>query len=95
MKPADLICLFHALAGMCIGWMSGARTGTLMALLLACGGLAAGLITGFLLGRLPRAIRITRGEVPPKHRMFAAVLGFSSVALGAVFWWTCLSSICS
>ena len=95
MKPADLICLFHALTGMCIGWMCGARTATLTALLLACGGLVAGLITDFLVGRLPRAIRMARVKVPRKHRLFAAMFGFSGVALGAIFWWTCLSSICS
>jgi hypothetical protein len=95
MTLSDLVCLFHTLAGMCIGWMYGAQSSALASVVGGFGGLFAGMFTGFLLGHLPKAIRVTRAEVPQKHRMFAAAFGVIGLAAGALFWWACFNSVCN
>ena len=93
MRAADLICLFHALAGMCLGWMAGFRTNALHGVSFAVLGLLAGLLTGFLLGRLPKSVPLVFGNLSQKYRLFA--VGFSVIAVlaGVLFWWTCLNSV--
>jgi len=93
MKLPDLICLFHGLSGMCFGWMNGVRTNALSGLFLSAAGLLAGIVTGFFLGRLHRAMRLALPPHRPTERLFAGTFSLLGVVFGAAFWWVCLVSV--
>ena len=87
----ELAMLFHSLIGLCAGWMLGARHSVLMGLLAASVGCAAGFVAGFLVSRVPRAVRMMRGGEPVKHRWLATAYALCGVGLGIAFWSACIS----
>jgi hypothetical protein len=91
MTPADLICLFHGLTGLCVGWIYGANAGVLPGVVASGAGLIGGIITGFLVGHLPRAVRMTWENNSRKYRWLAGGFGLVGFAMGFAFWWACLN----
>jgi hypothetical protein len=91
MSAPDLVCLFHGLAGLCVGWIWAAPVGAFAGIAIAVVGFTAGIITGFLVGRLPRAVQMSRKEGTRKCRLLAGLLGILGSTMGIAFWWFSVS----
>jgi hypothetical protein len=87
----ELAILFHSLIGLCAGWMLGARHSFVFGLLMASVGCAAGFVAGFLMSRIPKALRLIRTDAPMKHRCLATAYALSGVGLGLAFWSACIN----
>jgi hypothetical protein len=91
----EILSLFHALAGLCVGWLCGALHGALAGIIAALGGCCAGLIAGFLTTRLPQTVNAATSRICRKHKLMGAFFAISGhlvwISLGAAFWWSWLS----
>lgn len=88
---SDIAVLFHGLIGLCAGWLIGAQSGWLAGLLGAPLGCTAGLFAGFLVCRVPKALRLMVQKSSPKHRMLATVFAIGGLGVGIAFWSVCLN----
>ena len=91
MSAADMVSLFHGLAGLCVGWIWAAPAGAFAGIATAMMGFTGGIITGFLVGRLPRAVQMSRKDGSRKYRFLAGLLGILGSAMGIAFWWISVS----
>jgi hypothetical protein len=93
-NPLQLLNLFHALMGLCVGWFWGSRFGVPIGIAAAVGGAALGLVAGILISEMPGRIRSARARIS-NNRPLAIVLATSAhliwLAVGISFWWICLS----
>jgi len=90
---AEMIILFHGLTGLCAGWIWGARLGILSETAASLTGCILGLITGFLVSRLSRSVRLVNADIRTKYRVVAALVAFSGVATGIAFWSACFNCV--
>ena len=91
----EILSLFHALAGLCAGWICGTFHGALAGIIAAAGGCIAGLTVGFLITRLPGVVNAATARIWRKHKLLGTLIAISSysvwIGLGAAFWWWWLS----
>ncbi len=83
---AEIILLFHSLTGLCAGWILGERRGILTGLAMASIGCAIGMGAGFLIARVPKAVRLAKARIPRKQRLLATLYTVFTVGLGIAFW---------
>lgn len=90
MRFADIAILFHGLTGLCAGWLLGSRQSVPLAFVLAALGCATGIAAGFLIGRLPKAVRLVGARIPRKYRVLATLFAMCGLGVGVAFWTACL-----
>ncbi len=88
----ETLGLFHALAGLCVGWVWGALHGVLAGISASLGGCILGFIVGFLITYLPREVNVAAARIGRKNRRLAGALFAVSghliwLGLGVAFWW--------
>jgi hypothetical protein len=87
----ETLSLFHALAGMCIGWSWGALHGVLVGIGVSLAGCAVGFVLGFLMTHLPQDVHVVTARIGRRHRLVRALCGIAGhlvwLGLGAAFWW--------
>jgi hypothetical protein len=88
----DTIWLFHALAGLCAGWLWGADYGDLAGTGAAWGGGALGFTVGFLATRAPHEVNMAAARI---SRRLGLPGGFCTISghllwlgLTVAFWWS-------
>ena len=87
----ETLSLFHALAGLCAGWMWGALHGLIAGVSASMGGWILGFIVGFVITRLPREVNVAAARIGRQHRRLALALFVMSghliwFGLGVAFW---------
>ena len=92
----ETLSLFHALAGLCVGWSLTALHGVLAGIGASLGGCAVGFIVGFLMTYLPHEVKVTAtARIRRNHRLLSALFATAGhlvwLGLGVTFWWTCVS----
>jgi hypothetical protein len=92
-RLAEIIALFHALVGLCAGWIWGARSGVASGIGFSLAGCALGLVTGFLVSRLPRACGLIRQSIAPKFRFLAFLFAICGFVAGVAFWLACINCV--
>lgn len=87
----EMLSLFHALAGLCVGWIWGARHGVLAGIGASLGGSAVGFIVGLLMIQLPQAVIVATARIGRRHRLLRALFAIAGhlvwLGLGFTFWW--------
>jgi hypothetical protein len=83
---AEITLLFHSLTGMCAGWMFGSRHGVISGLALGLAGTLIGMAAGFLIARMPKAIRLVSMRIPGKYRVLATLYTVFTFGFGVAFW---------
>lgn len=87
----ETLSLFHALAGLCVGWSWTALHGVLAGMGASLGGCAVGFIVGFLVTYLPKEVNVATRRIRPKHRLLSALVAIVGhlvwLGLGVAFWW--------
>jgi hypothetical protein len=90
---AEIVILFHALVGLCAGWIWGGhfsaipRTGALLT------GCLFGIVSGFLLARSPGAVRLIAEDISGPHRFLAVLFAVSGVVVAITFWSVCFNCL--
>jgi hypothetical protein len=94
----ETLGLFHALAGLCVGWSWGVLHGTLAGIGASTGGCAVGLFVGFLMTHLPREVNVARVRIGRRHRLLGAFFAIAGhlvwLGLGVSFWWALVTVLC-
>jgi hypothetical protein len=87
----ETLSLFHALAGLCVGWSWTALHGVLAGIGASLGWCAVGFIVGFLMTYLPKEVHVATTRIRPKHRLLSALFAIVGhlvwLGLGVAFWW--------
>lgn len=90
----DTIWLFHALAGLCAGWLWGADYGGLAGAVAAWGGGTLGFIVGFLATPAPHEMNIAATRISQRVGLPGKFFTISGHLLGlgllVAFWWSCV-----
>jgi len=91
----ETVSLFHALAGLCVGWLWGVRQGVLRGIGALLGGCIVGFIVGYLMAHMPQEVHAATTSISRRHRLLGTLLAISGylvwVGLGVAFWWFCVS----
>jgi hypothetical protein len=90
---AEIVVLFHALVGLCVGWVWGSRTSVLGGISMCVVGCAMGLVSGFLISCVPRACGLVGANLTAKFRLLALMLVASGLTAAVAFWVACYNCI--
>jgi hypothetical protein len=87
----ETLSLFHALAGLCVGWSWTAFHGVLAGIGASLAGCAVGFTVGFLMTCLPKEVNVAATRIRPKHKLLSALFAMVGhlvwLSLGVAFWW--------
>ena len=87
----ETLSLFHALAGLCVGWSWAVLHGALAGIGASLAGGTVGFIVGFLMTYLPPEVEVATTRIRQKHRLLSALFATAGhlvwLGLGVAFWW--------
>ena len=87
----ETLSLFHALAGLCVGWSWAVLHGALAGIGASLAGGAVGFIVGFLMTYLPQEVKVATTRIRQKHRLLSVLFATAGhlvwLGLGVSFWW--------
>jgi hypothetical protein len=89
----EMILFFHGLAGLCFGWLWGMRAGFWAGATALVAGCNIGLIVGFLVSRLPGALRLLNADISRRLRFLAGLFVVCGLTAGVVFWSLCFHCV--
>src|SRR6266404_1820840 len=73
----ETVSLFHALAGLCVGWLWGVRQGVLRGIGALLGGCIVGFIVGYLMAHMPQEVHAATTSISRRHRLLGTLLAIS------------------
>ena len=93
----EMLSLFYALAGLCVGLLWGLRYGAMAGFGLSLAGCVIGFITGSLVGHLPQEVNLATVKLSHKGHLVGSLFAVSGylawLGVSIAFWWVCLSLI--